>query len=348
MIPHGQIIVILIPVKFELKPFRIGQIVVKHPVVLAPLAGYSDLPFRLLCRRFGAAYCTTEMMLDRMVLVCGKLHHRMMAMTDDDHPLAGQLIGNDPAEMARAAEELCRHGFDVIDLNFACPVHKALSRRRGGHLMGSPKIVNQIVDAVVAAADRPVTIKVRQKLKSADADDSFWEIAEHAFAAGAAAITVHARSVEAKYSGQADWDFLAAVKQRFADRTVIGSGDVTCPKKAVELLMHAKLDGVAAARGALGNPWFFRQVCDVAAGDAPYHPSLAEQRAILLEHFQGACDLYGSQGPKIMRKVGIRYARLHPTPTKIRMAFVEVKNAAQWHDVLERHYDDGVLQASCT
>lgn len=329
---------------FELKPFRIGSIKISHPVVLAPLAGYSDLPFRLICRRFGVRYCTTEMMLDRMVLVCGKLHHRMMAMTDDDHPLAGQLIGNDPDEMARAAETLCEHGFDVIDLNFACPVHKALKRRRGGHMMGQPEAVGKIVRAVIKASDKPVTLKVRQKLDVDDDEAAFWEIAQQAFSAGVAAITIHARSVQAKYSGHADWDFLARVKQQFDDRTIIGSGDVTSPHKAIELIRHARLDAVVAARGALGNPWFFRQVTDIANGQPPYNPTIDEQKAVLMDHFEGALRLYGERrAPRIMRKVGIRYARLHPTPSKIRMAFVEVKNAREWHEVLQTHYNSDLL-----
>ena len=324
-----------------LKPFRIGGLQIPLPVVLAPLAGYSDLPYRLICRRLGAPYCTTEMMLDRMILLAGKLRNRLMTLTEEDHPVGGQLIGNDPAEMAAAAGVLCQEGFDVIDLNFACPVRKALSRKRGGHIHTQVELAGRIVRAVIAAADRPVTLKLRMKFKNDHDLSSFWGIADEAFAAGAAAICAHARSVEDKYRGRADWDFLAAVKQRYSDRTILGSGDILTPALALRMLEQTGVDAVTVARGGLGNPWFFRQVRDLAEGRPPYRPSIAEQRALLEDHFRRACDLYGPlRGPKMMRKFGIKYARLHPTPMKVRVAFVAIKRPAQWQEVLDRYYCD--------
>ena len=164
-------------------------------------------------------------------------------------------------------------------------------------------------------------------------------MAEMGFDAGVSAICVHARSVEAKYTGPADWDFLAEVKHEFSDRTVIGSGDVLLPVKALEMFDRTGVDAVAVARGVLGNPWFFRQVADVAAGKEPYQPSLARQRKLLAGHFDHACELYGERrGPKIMRKFGIKYARMHDMSRDVRMAFVAVKKPADWHKVLEELY----------
>ncbi|MHA1570080.1 MAG: tRNA dihydrouridine synthase [Alphaproteobacteria bacterium] len=327
------------PVPTELRPFFIGSIKIEFPVVLAGLAGYSDLAYRLICRRLGAPFCTTEMMLDKSLLSGRKLQKRLAALTDEDHPVAGQLIGNDPAVMSDAARLVAELGFDVVDLNFACPVNKALRRRRGGYLMSQPAQAVEITRAVLAAVELPVTLKLRRRFRTADGDEHFWRIAEGAFEAGVAAITVHARSVEAKYTGRADRRFLAEVKRRFAGRTIIGSGDMLTPRAVIDAMDQTGVDAVAVARGALGNPWFFRQVRDALAGREPYQPSLAEQRRVLVGHFDHACRLYGPvRGPKIMRKFGIKYARLHPNPRDVRMAFAAVKCPADWHGTVERLY----------
>lgn len=311
-------------------------------MVLAPLAGYSDLVFRRLCRRRGCPYSTTEMMLDRCVSIRGKQQVTLVATDDDDHPTAGQLVGNEPDVMAAGARELCAKGFDVIDLNFACPVNKALRRRRGGYLMGDPARVVEIVRAVVEVGreyDKPVTLKVRQRNKNDDDEGNFWSLAEGAREAGAAGVTVHARSVEQKYAGPADWDFLRRVKEHFSDWVVIGSGDVLTPADALRMLRDTGVNAVAVARGALGNPWFFQQVRDLQAGREPHHPDLAEQREVMREHFAGAVELYGPRkAPSIMRKWGIRYARMHPHPKQLRIAFVAVKTPDDWNAVLERYY----------
>lgn len=321
-------------------PFWIGNVPIDFPVVLAAIAGYTDLPYRLICRRFGSPYCATEMMLDRLVLMIGKLRNRMATLAPEDHPVAGQVIGSEPGVMAAAGAELCRMGFDIVDLNFACPVRKALSRRRGGYLMGQPGQVLEVVRAVVAAVDRPVTLKLRRSFKDSDtANDDFWRIAEGAFDAGVAALTVHARSVEAMYRGPARWEFLAEVRRRFPDRTIIGSGDVHKPADALRMIAETGVTAAAVARGALGNPWFFRQARDLAAGREPYQPSVAEQRAVMEGHFEHGVRFYGPEkGPKIMRKFGIKYARLHAHPKKVRMAFVDVKNPEDWRAVLETYY----------
>jgi len=326
----------------ELKPFRIGEIEIGFPVVLAALAGYSDLAYRRICRRLGAQYCTTEMMLDRMLIQPGRQQRRMARTEPGDHPVAGQLVGNKPDEMAGAAKALEEMGFDAIDLNFACPVRKALGRQRGGFLMSKPEQAVAIIRAVCAAAGKPVTLKLRQKFADADSEDAFWRIAEAAFDAGAAAICAHARSVEQKYAGPADWDFLARVKAHFHDKIILGSGDVLTPARALEMLEQTGVDAASAARGCLGNPWFFRQVRDLAEGREPYQPDLAEQRAVMIEHLEGAVDLYGPlKGPKHMRKFGIKYARLHPGPKQVRMAFVAVRKPEDWHEVLRLYYGDG-------
>jgi len=323
---------------FVFRPINIGPVRIAFPVFLAPLAGYSDLAYRLLCRRYGAAYCTTEMMLDKCLLVDGKLRRRLVQTSDEDHPVAGQLIGNSPEVMAAAARVLCEMGFDAIDLNFACPVNKALARRRGGYLMRQPELALDIIRAVLGGVDRPVTVKLRHKFHGADDSGAFWRIAEGAFDAGVAGICVHARSVETKYVGKSDWQFIASVKRRFLGRVVVGSGDVMAPADALAMLETTGVDAVAVARGALGNPWFFRQVQDLAAGLPPYQPTLDEQREQLAWHFQRAEGIYGQKTPKVMRKFGIKYARMHPRPAKVRAAFIKVRSGEEWNAVLRDFY----------
>ena len=144
-----------------------------------------------------------------------------------------------------------------------------------------------------------------------------------------------------KYACPADWRFLARAKAHFHDRTLIGSGDVLRPADALAMIDQTGVDAVAVARGALGNPWFFRQVRDLAEGRTPHRPGLAEQRDVLRDHFAHACEIYGPRrGPRIMRKFGIKYARLHPAPRRVRSAFVAVRRPADWARVLEEHYQD--------
>jgi len=323
-----------------LKPFRIGRLTIDFPVVLAALAGISDLTYRLICRRRGAPYCTTEAMLDREMLVDGKLRRRLVRITPEDHPLAGQIIGNDPRVMAQAAAVLCQMGFDVVDLNFACPVRRVITRRRGGHLMRHPQQAIEIIRAVAAVVEGPLTVKLRRSfLESDKSGETFFRIAEAAFDAGAAAVCLHARSVEAKYAGPADWEFLAKVKRHFAGCTLIGSGDVHRPADALAMLEQTGVDAVAVARGAIGNPWFFRQVRDLLAGGPLFKPTLAQQRELMLQQLADVTEIYKPQKlAGIMRKFGVKYARLHPAPAKVRSAFAGVKRLDQWHAVLDEHY----------
>jgi nifR3 family TIM-barrel protein len=327
-----------------LKPLRIGAITVDFPVVLAALAGYTDLPYRLICRSCSAPYTATEAMLDKQVLLEGKLRKRLIRLDPADHPVAGQIMGNDPDTMARAAAALRGIGFDVVDLNFACPVRKVISRNRGGALMKDPRLALDIVRAVLEAVpDTPVTIKLRRAFLEADEKrETFWTIARGAFEAGAAAICVHGRSVEQKYRGRADWKFLAEVKREFPGQTIIGSGDVHAPADALRMIEGTGVDGVAAARGAIGNPWFFSQARDLAAGRQTHQPDLDEQRDLILRHFRLASEAYDPRrGLKILRHFSLQYAKIHPRRTDLRNAIVTVRTEEQWRAVIDDFYGVG-------
>jgi len=324
-----------------LKPFRIGSVEIDFPVVLASLASYSDLPYRLICRSLGASFCTTEAMLDGQAIQEARLRRGLIKRDPADRPLAGQIMGGKPEVMAEAAAALRAMDFDVIDINFACPVKKVLSRKRGGYLMKDPGLAVDIVQAVRAAVpDRPVTLKLRRSFLETDPDNrAFWTIAGAAFETGAAGLCVHARSVDQKYQGRADWGFLAAVKREFSDRTIVGSGDVLTAEDALRMLEETGVDGVMAARGAIGNPWIFRQARDLAAGREPFQPSVAEQRALIERHFELAAATYGpGRALRILRYFGIRYSKMHPRPAKVRNAFVVVKSEKDWRDVLDAYY----------
>jgi nifR3 family TIM-barrel protein len=324
-----------------LKPLKIGRVEVGFPVVLASLAGYSDLAYRLVCRSLSAPYCSTEAMLDRQLLLDGRLVDRLVRLEDADHPVAGQIMGSEPAVMAGAAARLSRLGFDVIDLNLACPVKKVLSRKRGGYLMSHPALALDIVRAVLEAVpERPVTLKLRRSFEEKDSDSrALWTILEGAFKAGAAGVCVHARSVEQKYRGPADWGLLARIKREFPNETILGSGDVRTARDALRMIEETGVDGVLAARGAIGNPWIFRQARDLAAGREAHDPDPAEQREVIDLHYQTACRLYGPRrGLKVMRNFGIYYARRHPQPGRVRSAVIAVRNAQDWQRWLDAFF----------
>jgi tRNA-dihydrouridine synthase B len=332
---------ILAGVNAPLRPLRIGSLTIDFPVVLAALAGYSDLPYRLICRSLGAPFATTEVMIDRFLLQEGKLRKHLLRSDPADHPVGGQIMGSDPQTMAEAAVILRDLGFDVIDLNFACPVKKVVSRRRGGFMMSQPEQTLAVIRAVRdAVPGHPLMLKLRKSFALGDEQSaSLWTIVRGAFEGGVDAICLHPRAVEQMYRGEADWGLLRAVRKAFPGRTIIGSGDVRSPADALRMITETGVDGVAAARGAIGNPWFFRQVRELAAGLPVSVPSLAEQRAVMERHYALTTAQYGEcKGTFQMRHFGISYGRVHPHPKQIRMAFVAVRNAAGWKAVLDAHY----------
>ena len=231
------------------------------PLMQAGLAGYSDRAMRLVARRRGCPYAVTEAMLDRTLLLGGKGLANSIDVNDADHPVAGQIMGSDPQEMADAAAILVAHRYDVIDLNFACPVKKVKNKARGGWMLQD---VSRGVDILRAVRDRnlpeqALSLSTRRGFDdSPEAEDRFWQLCEAARDLGYAALRVHGRTVEQKYAGRSKRPFLAGVKAAFPDWTIWGSGDVFDPWDVADMLEETKVDGVWIARGAIGNPWIFR------------------------------------------------------------------------------------------
>jgi nifR3 family TIM-barrel protein len=328
-----------------LPPLRLGNIQLDFPVVQAALSGYSDWAMRVIARRMGAPYTICEVMIDRFVneVSRGRRADRYLRVSDEEHPLGGQLMGSDPLDFGPAAQRLIASGFDVIDVNFGCPVKKVLGRHRGGYLLGQVDTALEIVSRVREAVPPsvPVTVKMRRGVDdSVQSRDNFFQIFDGAFERGAAAITVHGRTVEQKYVGPSRWEFLREVKRHAGSRVVLGSGDLFTAQACLDMLRDTGVDGVTAARGAIGNPWLFQQARALAAGDPlPPAPSVHEQREVIAQHYRLAEELYGAQHcGRQMRKFGIKYSLLHPQAQQVRDAFIAVTRPGEWLDVLNRWY----------
>ncbi len=325
-------------------PLRIGPVAIGFPVVQAALSGYSDWAMRMIARHAGASYAVCEVMLDQFLtqLRSRQRTQHFLHLSDDDHPVGGQLMGAEPDQFAAGAARLVDAGFDVIDINFGCPVKKVLGRCRGGFHLSQPATALEIVRRTrdIVPAHIPVTIKLRRGLDdSSRSRDHFFEILDGAFQLGIAAATVHGRTVKQRYVGPSDWSFLALLKRHYPDRTILGSGDLMSAADCLRMMQQTGVDGVTVARGAIGNPWIFSQARALFSGQTPTQPSLAQQREVIGRHYHLAETLYGPQrcGP-LMRKFGIKYAQLHPHSLQVREAFVSVRCRADWDAVLAHWY----------
>jgi tRNA-dihydrouridine synthase B len=310
--------------------------------VQAALSGYSDLPMRRVARAHGCPYALHEVVLDEHVLLKGKGSARILHVPDDDHPVGGQLMGSRPELFGDAARRMIEAGYDVLDINFGCPVRKVLGRCRGGYLLQEPHTALEIVERVLdaAAGDVPVTIKMRRGYDDEpQSEEDFFAILEGAFQRGIVAATIHGRSVLQKYVGPSDWSFLSRVKQRFPDRTILGSGDLFSADDALRMLLETGVDGVSLARGCIGNPFLFREIAALLRGDSEDPPSLREQHDALRLHWQESVLMYGAErAVRKTRRHAIQYAALHPEPVQARDAFAKAKTPAQFEHVLEDLY----------
>lgn len=326
---------------------KIGNVNIGFPVVQAALSGYSDWPMRLIARRLGASYTVCEVMLDEFLvgLKQRKRTSHFLHITDEEHPVGGQLMGAEPTQFAAGAMKLVEAGFDIIDINFGCPVKKVLGRCRGGFHLGQPEVALEVIRQTRdhVPADIPVTVKMRRGVDdSSKSRDHFFQILDGAFEMGISAITVHGRTVEQRYVGPSQWEFLAEVKRHVGKKIILGSGDLFTPHDCLEMMKQTGVDGVTVARGAIGNPWIFQQTRALADGLLmPDPPSLHEQRDVIREHYRLAESLYGeNRVGQLMRKFGIKYAILHPDHDAVRAAFVKVRSRADWDTVLDRFYEE--------
>ena len=291
-------------------------------------------------------------MLDQFLIHGGK-GLEAAELDDLDHPIAGQLMGSHPQDIAAGARVLVGLGYDVIDVNLACPVKKIKKKCRGGHLLSVPEEAIAILDATKQAvgSDRPCTVKLRRGSDdSPEAERNFHRIFEAAINLGYAGAVVHGRTVEQKYLGPSRWEFLRDLVRTYRGSdgsgsggfVIGGSGDVWSAADVFQMIERTGVDLVSVARGCIGNPWLFAQARALQRGDtaaANLPPTIAQQREVLREHFDLSVRTHGEdRAGRMMRKFGIKFSMHHPEADAVKLAFIHVKGLDDWHAVLTQFY----------
>ncbi len=301
----------------KLRPLKIGSVTLPNNLILAPMAGVTDLPFRLLCSRQGAGMCCMEMVSAKAILYQNKNTESLLEIHPEEGMLSLQLFGSDPKILSEMAKKIEDRPFAVLDINMGCPVPKVVNNGEGSALMKNPQLVEQIVSAVVKAVDKPVTVKIRKGFDEAHVNAV--EIAKIAEAAGAAAVAVHGRTREQYYAGTADWDIIAKVKEAVSI-PVIGNGDVTDGASAAALLEQTGCDGVMVGRAARGNPWIFSQIAAwLEDGTILPRPDIEEVKRTILYHAQLQLATKGEYTAiREMRKHVSWYTSGYPNSARLR------------------------------
>ncbi|NLZ83637.1 MAG: tRNA dihydrouridine synthase DusB [Clostridiales bacterium] len=312
----------------------IGDVKVNGKLFLGPMAGVTDLPFRILCKEQGAALVFTEMVSAKGILYNNKNTDSLLEIAEEERPAALQLFGSDPDIIADMAKRIETRNFDILDINMGCPVPKVVKNGEGSALMKEPKLVGRIVNKVSRAINKPVTVKIRMgfNLDSINAV----EIAKIAEGNGAAAITVHGRTREQYYKGKANWDIICQVKEAVTI-PVIGSGDVQTPMDAQRMLEETGCDGIMIARGARGNPWVFSQIDGyLNNGITQPIPDIDEVKRTILRHAKLSIQFKGEYtGIREMRKHIAWYTAGYPQSAKLRNKTNEIENIGDLEKLLE-------------
>lgn len=286
---------------------EIGKLSFRHGLFLAPMAGTTDLAFRLLCRREGCELAYTEMVSAKALSFDNQKTKTLLEIDEREGLAAVQLFGSDPELLAEMAEKIDNPRIAFFDVNMGCPVPKIVNNGEGSALMRQPDLVGAIVAAMTKRLKKPVTVKIRKGVDKEHVNAV--EIAKIAEAAGAAAIAVHGRTAKQYYSGQADWEIIRQVKAAVRI-PVIGNGDIFSGQAALQMLEQTGCDGIMVARGAEGNPWIFAEITKALAGEPYQGPTLAERKAMILEHLQLAIDQKGEfAGMQEMKKHLLWYTK---------------------------------------
>ncbi len=324
---------------------NLGNINLDVPFYQAPLSGYTDRAMRVLAHKYGAPLTYTGVILAKIALH-KKAFNRLyfQPRPDDEGQVGAQILGGDPETMAEAAAAFSNVGFDLIDLNFACPAPKVLRRLSGGYLQKDPETAIKIIRSVRNAVSCPVTIKLRAGFdKSQESMDKFWQICEGAVAEGIDALIVHGRSVKELYRDKGDWDIISEVKCRFPRATIIGSGDLMDAETIAERLKTSGLDGVIIARGAIGNPWIFNETRALWAGrPKPKRPDLTEQGEVYLKHY----ELIAESRPMLksiryFRKFSVGYCKHHPQRKMIQADLIAARSRDELYAAVKKWYGVG-------
>lgn len=317
-----------------IKSLTIGSVNLPNNLILAPMAGVTDLPFRLLCKEQGAGLLCMEMVSAKAILYKNKNTEELLAIDERELPVSLQLFGSDPDIISSIAHQIEERPFDILDLNMGCPVPKIVNNGEGSALMKNPKLAGEIIAKTVKAIQKPITVKIRKGFD--DTCVNAVEMAKIAEANGAAAIAVHGRTREQYYSGKADWDIIRQVKEAVSI-PVIGNGDLLTPQDVIAMYEQTGCDGFMIGRGAQGNPWIFRQVLSYfETGKVMEKPSFDEVTRMMLRHTRMMLEFKGEYtGIREIRKHGAWYTAGYPNSSKLRVLINEVETYEQLEALLK-------------
>ena len=311
-----------------IRTLQIGNVTLENNLILAPMAGVSDLPFRLLCREQGAGLVCMEMVSAKAILYKNRNTEELLTIDPKEHPVSLQLFGSDPDIISEIAKQIEERPFDILDLNMGCPVPKVVNNGDGSALMKNPRLAGEIIEKTARAIKKPLTVKIRKGFD--DAHVNAVELAHIAQESGAAAVAVHGRTREQYYAGHADWDIIRQVKEAVSI-PVIGNGDIRTPEDVAAMAEQTGCDGYMIARGAEGNPWIFRQILHYFdTGEHLARPDFSEVTEMLLRHAKMQIDCKGDYtGIREIRTHAAWYTAGYRNSSKLRGRINEVENYEQ-------------------